>query len=244
MLQVVYHTMVVTGVIDKLLYVKKILNSKGSSVLIISMCAMGLVLATVIGASVQSKDDTNHDNMDMSLHCQHFPADCEGDEGDTENSDDHSHSNEASETLLEPGQGMFGALSEINTQLEQGNTSWANVDMDRLWEHLRDMDALMTGVTVTKTNLPDGLQMLMSGEGSAKRAMDNMLPAHSSFLRSARPDWDIQIEQAENDYILTVTSSNPVEAQRIQALGFSGFMVQDDHHASHHLGLALGEVVH
>lgn len=227
--------------IDILLYVKKILNSKGSSVLTISMCAMGLVLAMVIGASTQSKNDTNHDNMDISLHCQHFPADCEG---DAENSDDHSHSNEASGTLLEPGQGMFGALSEINTVLEQGNTSWANVDMDRLWKHLRDMDALMTGVTVIKTSLPDGLQMLVSGEGSAKRAMDNMLPAHSSFLRSVRPDWVIQIERDESNYILTVTSSDPVEARRIQALGFSGFMVQDDHHASHHLSLALGEVVH
>jgi hypothetical protein len=208
------------------------------------MGVMGIVLATAIGASTQSKGDTNHDSMDMSLHCQHFPADCEDSAASVENSDDHSHSGETSEILLEPGQGMFGALSEVNTQLEQGDTSWENVDMDRLWEHLRDMDALMTGVTVTKTNLSDGLRMLVSGEGSTQRAMDNMLPAHSSFLRSVRPDWDIQIEQAESDYILTVTSSNAAEAQRIQANGFSGFMVQDDHHASHHLGLALGEVVH
>lgn len=212
--------------------------------LLMTSSATVLVLAGIIGTISPSKAETNHGNMDMSLHCQHFPADCEDNAAPVEGGNDHSHSSETSEMLLEPGQGMFGALSEINSQLEQGDTSWVNVDMDRLWEHLRDMDALMTGVTVTKTNLPDGLRMLVSGEGSAQRAMDNMLPAHSSFLRSVRPDWDIQIEQAESDYILTVTSSDAAEAQRIQALGFSGFMVQDDHHASHHLGLALGEVIH
>lgn len=206
-----------------------------------------LVFTSLAFATSGSGEKANHSNMDISLHCQHSPSDCEDTAASAEGSG-HSHSTGTSNTLLkpgkEPGQGMFGAMSEINAMLEKSDTSWENVDIDRLWEHLRDMDALMTDVTVTKTNLPDGVRMLVSGEGSAKRAMDNMLPTHSSFLRSVRPEWDIQIEQVENDYLLTVTASNLVEAQRIRALGFSGFMVQDDHHAAHHLGLALGETVH
>lgn len=145
---------------------------------------------------------------------------------------------------VEAGQGMFGALSEINVLIEERGQDWDGVDMDALWAHLRDMDALMTGTDVAKTELPNGLQMRVSGTGQAKRAMDNMLPAHANFLHSVRPNWKIEVAQIDEDYRLKITSADPKEVRRIQALGFAGFMVQDDHHSSHHFALALGQNVH
>lgn len=182
----------------------------------------------------------------MLLHCQHFPKDCEEEPARSAlpKEDAESASTSLSYDISEPGQDMFGALSEVNKLIEDSGRGWDSVDLDVLWEHLRDMDALMTGAQVVKAALPDGLHMRISGTGDTKRAMDNMLPAHATFLRSVRPAWTISIEDFGDSYEITVTSTDPDEALRIQALGFSGFMVQDDHHASHHLGLALGKIVH
>jgi len=196
----------------------------------------------------QNSDRSESGEHDLSLHCQHAPEDCEDENAINDIASttefDHSNHNVIQETPSEPGQDMFGALSEINIIIEESEVSWGNVDMDLLWEHLRDMDALMSGVSVSKTTLENGLSMEISGEGAAKRAMDNMLPAHSAFLGTVRKDWDIDLSEVGSDYLLVVTSNIPVEVERIQALGFSGFMVQDNHHATHHLGLALGEQVH
>ena len=210
-----------------------------------------IIVTLLVGGGLlraQNSGDVSMEEHDLSLHCQHFPADCE-DETQTNGitntlEDDHTHSADIEGYPLEPGQGMFGAISEINKLIEENGVSWANIDMDVLWDHLRDMDALMSGVTVNKTKLENGLLMEVSGTGAAKTAMDNMLPAHSAFLTSVREDWDIELSEDGSNYQLVVTSKIPSEAQRIQALGFSGFMVQDDHHASHHLGLALGDQVH
>ena len=189
---------------------------------------------------------TDHGSLRMSLHCRHVPEDCEPERATPALQEGHAEPASAtpSRDVLEPGQDMFGALSEINRLIEGSGQGWDNVDFDVLWEHLRDMDALMTGARVVKAVLPDGLHMRISGAGDTKRAMDNMLPAHATFLRSVRPSWTISIEDNGASYEITVTSTDPDEALRIQALGFSGFMVQDDHHSSHHLDLALGKIVH
>lgn len=188
-------------------------------------------------------DETSGEH-DTSLHCQHFPKDC-ADNATAEQEADNEHgATSGMGAPLAPGQEMFGAISEINTLIEDAGMGWVKVDLDALWEHLKDMDALMTGAVVTKTELKNGLSMIVSGNGAAARAVENMIPTHASFLRSVRPNWDIQIDGENARYEVIVTASNEAEIERIKALGFSGFMVQDDHHASHHLGIATGEVVH
>lgn len=204
------------------------------------LASTAIIVAGVLFA--QNEDDTH----EQSLHCQHVPEDCETSvERITSGSSSIAkHSIEIETPISEPGQGMFGALSEINSVLEASNTDWSSVDMDGLWDHLRDMDALMTGTIVEKTLLDNGIKMKVSGTGSSKKAMDNMLPTHADFLRSVRPNWEILLSTVGESYEVIVTSDLESETIRIQALGFSGFMVQDDHHASHHYGLAVGSQVH
>jgi|DEB0MinimDraft_6_1074348.scaffolds.fasta_scaffold55226_1 hypothetical protein len=199
------------------------------------------------GVTHLSAQTSSEGHGNAALHCQHFPADCEetkNESKDTKEHEDHESGGGAFASPLEPGQGMFGAISEVNTIIEESGADWTKVDLDALWEHLKDMDALMTFAKVEKSELDDGLKMLVTGEGAADRAVRNMIPAHSQFLKNVRPAWEISVSGEGASYEVVVTSSDPSEAQKIKALGFAGFMFQDDHHASHHLGIAVGDQVH
>ncbi|MEJ6708878.1 MAG: hypothetical protein QNK92_08775 [Amylibacter sp.] len=215
---------------------------------LLSDSVLALTVGTVaFGITHLSAQTTTKDHGDAALHCTHFPKDCEtADEGADADTmaDDHATSEKTAGGPIEPGQGMFGAISEINMIIEQSGADWDKVNLDALWEHLKDMDALMTYAKVEKTNLDNGLSMIITGEGPAKRAVNNMIPAHSEFLKAVRPDWVIAFANEGDTYTVVVTSVDPLEVAKIQALGFSGFMVQDDHHASHHLGIGVGTTVH
>ena len=212
--------------------------------LIIGLCAAGFFAGAF--ATTHLKAHESASGHKSSLHCQHFPQNCAKEETGAEKSKVDIATSAPMEMAmpLAPGQDMFGAISEINGIIEQSAMEWTDVDLDALWEHLRDMDALMIGAVVEKTELENGLSMIVSGEGAAARAVENMIPAHATFLRSVQPDWAIELEGENARYEVIVTASNATEIDRIKALGFSGFMVQDDHHATHHLGIASGEVAH
>ena len=220
------------------------MTKSARSKLIIGLGAAGLITGTFAATHILANESASDQNP--SLHCQHLPQDCAKEETGQEKSEVDTATSAPMEMAmpLAPGQDMFGAISEINGVIEQSGMAWTDVDLDALWEHLRDMDALMTDAVVEKTELENGLAMAVSGDGAAARAVENMIPAHAAFLRSVRPDWTIELEGENARYEVIVTASNATEIERIKALGFSGFMVQDDHHATHHLGIASGEVVH
>ncbi|MBJ7539908.1 hypothetical protein [Marinomonas transparens] len=196
---------------------------------------IGSGFSFIINAS--SEDSTKHD---ATLHCTHFPSDCKKSIKSTV----ESQYQQKIPSPTEPGQSIFGAIAEVNKLLEEGNVDWNSVDLDALMEHLKDMDNLMTNTMVRKNELPNGLTINVSNSGNGQRAMDNMIPAHASFLQNVRPNWTIKYEKEKSNYIITVTSEIQKEAIKIKGLGFAGFMVQDDHHASHHMSLALKKMVH
>ena len=144
----------------------------------------------------------------------------------------------------EPGQSAFGALSEIAVIIEQEKVDWGLVDMDALWEHLKDMNSLMVNVKVEKEELLNGLLMNVTSNADSVRAIDNMIPAHSTFLMAVRPKWNISFGKIKDGYFIRVLSDEDNEIAKIKALGFSGFMVQDNHHAAHHLTIASGKPAH
>ncbi len=107
----------------------------------------------------------------------------------------------------ESGQSIFGSITEINQLLEEGNVDWASVDLAAVMEHLKDMNNLMLSTKVSKTELSSGLAINVSNFNNGQRAMDNMIPAHTDFLRGVRPHWTIRNERKGLDYTITVTSA-------------------------------------
>lgn len=204
---------------------------------------VGVILFTTIAISHEHLSKGKGGKHDANLHCTHFPQDCK------ENTAHDKHNHKMSlpkdwELPLEPGDSIFGAISEVNKIIEANSDNWENIDLDSLWEHLRDMNTLMNFSEVNKKELDDGLIMEILGGENASRAVNNMIPTHAEFLKPLRPLWDINYKKIKGGFEVKITSKNTQEASKIKALGFSGFMVQDDHHSSHHLGIALGENVH
>jgi hypothetical protein len=143
-----------------------------------------------------------------------------------------------------PGQDAFGAIQEIVRMLEADPaTNWSKVDLERLRQHLIDMNDVTLRSEVKAVPVPGGLAMDVTGSGRTERAIRRMVVPHVAEL-NAMPDWSARTEEIPGGLRLTVTAKSPDDAKtvaRIHGLGFIGLLVQGGHHQPHHLAMAKGE---
>ena len=140
----------------------------------------------------------------------------------------------------EPGQSAFAAIAEIVGILRADpETDWSKVDIDRLREHLVDMDELTLNAHVETSSDDRRVTFHVSGEGRTRRAIQDMVPAHASFLAS---DMAMQAhaEVTDDGAILVLTADNADQLRQYKALGFFGVMALGAHHQAHHMALARG----
>ena len=79
-----------------------------------------------------------------------------------------------------PGQDAFGALAEVVRLLDADpQTDWSKVDLERLRQHLIDMNEVVLRSEVKQTPMPGGLAMEITGTGRTERA----IPPWSSLTR-------------------------------------------------------------
>lgn len=140
----------------------------------------------------------------------------------------------------EPGQSAFAAIAEIVGILRADpETDWSRVDIDRLREHLVDMDELTLNARVETSSDDRSVTFHVSGEGRTRRAIQDMVPAHASVLAS---DLAMQAhaEVTDDGATLVLTADNADQLLQYKALGFFGVMALGAHHQAHHLALARG----
>lgn len=144
----------------------------------------------------------------------------------------------------EPGQSAYAALGEaVRILLADPATDWSKVDVDQLRQHLVDMDDVTLRSTVVATRLPNGARFHVSGPGEVAHAIQRMTSSHFS-----QPDvgagWVFASAKSTDGADITVTSSDPAQAQKIAALGFYGILTMGAHHQPHHLMMARGAMRH
>jgi hypothetical protein len=156
----------------------------------------------------------------------------------------HTMGQAASPTL--PGQDAFGALQEIVRILEADPaTDWSKVSMERLRQHMIDMNDVTLRSEVKSTVVPGGLAVDVTGVGRTEQAIRRMVSPHSGELNKM-PEWSASTEEIPGGIRLTVVAKTPTDAKtiaRIRGLGFIGLLVQGPHHQPHHLAMAKGEEV-
>jgi hypothetical protein len=142
-----------------------------------------------------------------------------------------------------PGQEVFGTIQEIVHILEADPaTNWSKVNIAALREHLIDMDEVTMRAVTNQQALADGIAITVTGEGRTFDAIKRMVPAHTHEL--AALGWQARTEVLPNGVKLVVTTSDPRQVVKLNALGFMGIMVQGAHHQVHHLMMAKGEMAH
>jgi len=144
----------------------------------------------------------------------------------------------------EPGQSAYAALGEaVRILIADPKTDWSKVDVDRLRQHLVDMDAVTLRSTVTTTTLPNGARFTVTGVPEVAAGIKRMVSSHF-----AQPDvgtgWSFNATPRDDGAVITVTSADPAQATRIAGLGFYGILTMGDHHQPHHLMMARGAMKH
>ena len=130
------------------------------------------------------------------------------------------------EVPTEPGQAAFGAIQEIVRILQADrHTDWSNVDVDALRQHLIDMDEVTMRAAARKEAIDNGLRIEISGSGRTLEAIQRMVPDHARDIDGMN-GWTVRTTSMPDGVVLTVTSTNPAEVQKIRGLGFMGVMVQ------------------
>ena len=145
-----------------------------------------------------------------------------------------------------PGQDAFGAIAEVVRLLEADpGTDWSRVDLERLRQHLIDMNEVVLRSAVKASTVPGCLAMEITGPARTEQALGAMVAPHAAEL-DRMPEWAARTEPIPGGLRLTVTARTPEDGKmmaRIRGLGFVGLLVQGGYHGPHHLAMARGEAL-
>ena len=144
------------------------------------------------------------------------------------------------------GQAAFGAIAEVVWMLDADpKTDWSKVDLERLRQHLIDMNEVVLRAQVKQTPVPDGLVMDITGTGRTEQAIRAMVIPHATEL-DRMPSLAAKTEVILGGVRLTVTSKAAGDEKavaRLRGLGFIGLLTVGAHHGPHHLAMARGEAL-
>ena len=108
-----------------------------------------------------------------------------------------------------PGQDAFGAISEVVRILDADpQTDWSQVDLERLRQHLIDMNEVVLRAEVRTSAVPGGLVMDTTGAGRTEAAIRAMVIPHATEL-DQMPGLAAKTEPIPGGMRLTVRRGTP-----------------------------------
>src|SRR5581483_11935545 len=123
----------------------------------------------------------------------------------------HRHGPPGSAPIM-PGHDTFGAIAEIVRILEADPaTDWSTVDIERLRQHLIDMNEVMLRSAVTQAPVPGGLAMDITGAGRTEQAIRAMVVPHAAEL-DRMGAWSARTEIIAGGVRLIVVAKRPDDA--------------------------------
>lgn len=148
-------------------------------------------------------------------------------------------------SATQPGQSAFAAIAEAVRILEADSTTdWNRVDVERLRQHLIDMDEVVMHARVSQRAIAGGMEADVTGTGRTADAIRRMLTAHAAELNTM-PDFVANTREIAGGVRLVVTARNADDARtaaRIRALGPIGLLTEGEHHGMHHLMILRGSM--
>ena len=146
--------------------------------------------------------------------------------------------------LTEPGNDIFGTIQEVVQKLEANpDTDWSQVNLEALRQHLLDMKAFTEEVEIlSKDQIEKGIEITVHPQSEkAVQALKKLFNMHPEMIKKEK-GWDMNAEQDGNNWIITCTTINESEIQKIRALGYIGLLTEGAHHQLHHWMIATGKM--
>lgn len=164
--------------------------------------------------------------------------------GSAQNMDHGQHMMMSSGQPSEAGQSAFAAIQEVvGLLMADPHTDWAKVDLERLRQHLIDMDNVTLRTQVNSEDIDGGaVYIVTSDDPAVVGSIQRMAMAHSATMNGQGPIL-FEAEALEDGVSLTATGGE-IATTHIRGLGFIGLMAMGMHHQQHHLALATGEMMH
>lgn len=144
--------------------------------------------------------------------------------------------------LVSPGNAIFGAIHEAIDSLNANpNTDWSKVNIEALRQHLIDMYEFTLNVKVLKQKpLSNGNEVTVEPTNPrAVIALNHVLAMHPKMIKK-EAGWNMTYRKKGDKYIIRVTTQNPKDVQKIQALGYIGILAYGSHHQRHHWMMVNG----
>ncbi len=159
----------------------------------------------------------------------------------------HNTMNTAQTPLpTEAGNDAFGTIQEIMALLiNDPTTDWSKVNFEALRQHLLDMDDMTKNVDVLSQTPIDGgmIAIIKPTTDRSAVALKRVLMAHPMVLKS-ESGFDMRVKFNNGQYVLTTTTTNKADVDKIRGLGYIGLMAYGNHHQAHHLSMAKGANPH
>ncbi|MEO1891115.1 MAG: hypothetical protein ABGX45_05455, partial [Candidatus Thioglobus sp.] len=147
--------------------------------------------------------------------------------------------------LTESGTDPFATIQEVITALEANpDTNWEKVNIEALRLHLVEMQDMTLNIDVTQTHIDNGFKAVVAPTSSrAVKSLTRVLSAHPAQMK-AETGWDMQVQNNNGVFTLTVTTDNVKDVAKIRGLGYIGVMAYGNHHQPHHWAMASGDNPH
>ena len=206
--------------------------------------ALAITLVLLVGAALAAHPVFAQTSPTSHMPMQHGSMAQGGMPGGSMPHHQHTAGMTAAGEPVQPGQAAFGTIAEIVRILDADpKTDWSKVDLERLRQHLIDMNEVVLHSEVKQTSVPGGLAMEITGTGRTEQSIRTMLVPHASEL-DHMPAYAARTETIPGGIRLTVTAKNSADAKvvaRLRGLGFVGLLTEGGHHGPHHLAMAKGE---
>jgi hypothetical protein len=122
-------------------------------------------------------------------------------------------------------------------------TDWSRVNVERLRQHLIDMDEVTLHASIGVERIDGGERYTVTGTGRTREAIRNMLAGHVRAMGDAE-HWSLTERDTNDGVVITATGKAPGDAEMIHALGLIGIVAEGAHHQPHHWMLATGADPH
>jgi hypothetical protein len=156
------------------------------------------------------------------------------------------HAMSAPSPLTAAGNDAFWAIQEAIQKLDADpHTDWSQVNLEALRQHLVDMQNFTLHVEVlSQTPVAQGMKAEVRPTTTRSEAsLERVFAAHPAQLKR-ETGWEMHVAKQGDVFVLTVTTPQPAEVDRLRGLGYIGVMALGAHHQVHHWGMVRGESPH